>query len=125
MKRTVINLTLITLFLTAIAVGDLLFMNRYSKEMNERLDAVEDAQSYEEKQNASKLLCEYFQSKYFLAHRLVHTGRLDEVETLLHKLNAYIKTEDEHEVDATVAELRGRVDLLFNHWHQPRQFSIE
>ena len=122
MKRTIINLTLITVFLTAVTLGDLWFMHRYSGGMNERLNAVEDAGNYEDQIKASRSLDEYFRKNYYLAHRLIHTGRLDEVETLLHKLNAYIRTEDEHEVAATVAELRGRVDLLFNHW---RRFSIE
>ena len=53
----------------------------------------------------------------------------EELEMLLHKLNAYLKTEDEHEIEATAAELRARVNLLYStdlyHWYHPFQFRIE
>lgn len=129
MKRTVISLTLITVFILAVAWGDIYFMTGYAKGMNDRLDAVEQAESFEEKKICALSLDRFFRSKGFWAHRFIPTGRIEELETLLHKLNSYIETKDDHEVEATVAELRARVNLLYStsiyHWYHPTEFRIE
>ncbi len=129
MKRTVISLTLITVFILAVALGDIYFMTGYAEGMNDHLDAVEKAVSFEEKKACALSMDQFFRSKEFWAHRFVPTGRIEELETLLHKLNSYIKTKDDHEVDATVAELRARVNLLYStsvyHCYHPTGFRIE
>lgn len=129
MKRTIVSLSLITVFILTVAIGDIWFMTGYADGMNRHLDAVEEARGYEEKKICALELDDYYQSKAFWAHRLVPTGRMEEIETLLHKLNAYIETRDDHEVEATVAELRARVNLLYStsfyHWYHPTEFRIE
>ncbi len=129
MKRTVISLTVITAFVLGVVVWDLWFMTRYVGGMNERLDALEAALEFEEQKACAAQLDDYFLSKNFWAHRLVPTGRMEELETLLHKLNAYIETKDEREVEATIAELRARLNLLYStdlyHWYHPMEFRIE
>ncbi len=129
MKRTLISLCLILIFILSVVIADLWFMNRYADGMNRRLDAIVKADSYEEKKRLAGELDVFFVSHDFFAHRLVPTGRMEEMETLLHKLNAYIETEDSHEVAATVAELRSRVNLLYStfmyRWYHPERFRIE
>lgn len=129
MKRTLISLGLITVFILAVVIADLWFMTRYAEGMNTRLDAIAEAESYQEKKELAAELDDFFLSRNFWAHRLVPTGRMEELETLLHKLNAYIETEDTHEVVATVAEIRSRVNLLYStsfyHWYHPAEFRIE
>lgn len=129
MKRTLISLGLITVFIITVVIADLWFMSRYAEGMNSRLDAIAEAKSYLEKKKLAKELDDFFVSQDFWAHRLVPTGRMEELETLLHKLNAYLETEDSHEVTATVAEIRSRVNLLYStsiyHWYHPVEFRIE
>ncbi len=129
MKRTVISLSLITAFILAVVIWDLWFMTRYVSGMNDRLDALEAAGSLEEQKSLAMELDDFFMDRNFWAHRVVPTGRMEDLETLLHKLNAYIETEDEHEVEATIAEVRARVNLLYStdiyHWYQPAEFRIE
>lgn len=129
MKRTIISLTVIIVFILAVVCGDLWFMSSYAYGMNRHLDAILEADTLELKKQRAIELDDFFVRKNFLAHRLVPTGRMEELETLLNKLNAYLKTNDEHEVEATVAEIRARVNLLYSttiyHWYQPAEFSIE
>lgn len=129
MRRTWISFGLLSLFILAVVCGDLWFMSSYADGMNRRLDAITAAATMEEKKSCAAELDAYFTEKNFWAHRLVPTGRMEELETLLHKLNAYLKTEDEHEIEATVAELRARVNLLYSttvyHWYHPAEFCIE
>ncbi len=129
MKRTMISLGVISVFILGIAIGDLWFMNRYAAGMNEGLDAIAAAESFDEKKMHTAQLEDFFVSQDFWAHRLIPTSRLEELETLLHKLNAYLETEDENEVSATVAEIKARVNLLYStnlyHWYHPAGFSIE
>ena len=129
MKRTVISLTVIIVFILAVICGDLWFMSSYAHGMNLRLDAIAQADSLEAKKQRAAELDEYFLKRNFWAHRLVPTGRMEELEALLHKLNAYLKTDDSHEVDATIAEIRARVNLLYSttiyHWYHPAEFRIE
>ncbi|MBQ8894031.1 MAG: DUF4363 family protein [Clostridia bacterium] len=129
MKRTMVSLILIILFILAVVLGDLWFMSSYAEGMNDRLDALLEAKTLEEKKSCALDLDAFFEKRNFWAHRLVPTGRMEELETLLHKLNAYLKTDDAHEVEATVAEIRSRVNLLYStaiyHWHHPTEFCIE
>ena len=129
MKRTLISLSLITVFVLSVVIGDLWFMTHYVGGINDRLDKLEAAEGLDEQKACAAELDDFFVSHNFWAHRLVPTGRMEELETLLHKLNAYIETEDVHEVEATVAELRARANLLYStdlyHWYQPMEFRIE
>lgn len=129
MKRTLTSLIVITVFVVSVVVADLWFMSSYAKGMNERLEQIEKVETMEMKKEAVLDLEHYFKNKNFWAHRIVPTGRLEELETLLYKLNAYIAASDEHEVTATIAELRSRVNLLYStnlyHWYHPAEFSIE
>lgn len=129
MKRTIISLILITVFVVGVITADLWFMSSYAAEMNKQLDRIDEVSTFEEKRAEAKALDEYFESRNFWAHRLIPTGRLEEIETLLYKLNSYLVTADEHEVDATVAELKARVNLLYStmiyHWYHPSDSRIE
>lgn len=129
MKRTMTGLIVITVFVVAVVLADLWFMSQYAAGMNERLDAVANAEGFENQKYAAEELDRYFNEQDFWAHRFIPTGRMEELETLLHKLNAYITTEDEHEVLATAAEIRARVNLLYStdlyHWYHPADFRIE
>lgn len=129
MKRTMTGLIVITVFVVAVVLADLWFMSQYAAGMNERLDAVANAEGFENQKHAAEELDRYFNEQDFWAHRFIPTGRMEELETLLHKLNAYIATEDEHEVLATAAEIRARVNLLYStdlyHWYHPADFRIE
>lgn len=129
MRRTVISLSLILLFIVAVVGGDLWFMSRFADGMNRRLDAVSSAATLVEKKILAKDLDAYYSKQDFWAHRLIPTGRIEELETLLHKLNAYLKVGDMFEVEATVAEIRSRVNLLYSttlyHWYHPAEFRIE
>jgi hypothetical protein len=129
MKRTIISLTVIIVFILAVVCADLWFMSSYAYGINRHLDAILEAHTLESKKQRATELDEFFANKDFWAHRLVPTGRMEELEMLLNKLNAYLKTNDEHEVEATVAEIRARVNLLYStsiyHWYQPAEFRIE
>lgn len=129
MKRTWISFGVLVVFILAVVCGDLWFMSSYADGMNRRLDAIMEAGTLEDKKSCAEDLDAYFVKKNFWAHRLVPTGRMEELETLLHKLNAYLNTADEHEIEATVAEIRARVNLLYStdvyHWYHPAEFCIE
>ena len=114
MKRTLISFVLIVIFILGVVLGDLLFMSNYAEGMNQRLDMILSANTQEEMERYAAELDDFFVRKNFLAHRMIPTGRLEELETLLHKLNAYINTSDIHEIEATVAEIKSRVNLLYS-----------
>ncbi len=129
MKRTTVAFSLIGVFILLVVGGDLWFSNSFAKQMNRRLDTVRDAGSTAEKVENVQKLDNYYQSQDFLAHRFIPTNRLEELEMLLHKLNAYLSVGDEHEVAATVAEIKARVNLLYStdvyHWYHPVDYRIE
>lgn len=129
MRRIMISLGVISAFILIVVIGDLWFMNRYAARMNEGLDAIANAGTYEEKRQRAEELDVLFEDQSFWAHRLIPTNRLEELSTLLHKLNAYIESEDENEVGATVEEIRARVNLLYStelwRWYQSKGFRIE
>lgn len=129
MRRIIVSLCVISAFILMVVIGDLWFMNQYAAKMNKGLDAIDAAGTYEEKGECAKDLEALFKEQRFWAHRLIPTNRLEELETLLNKLKAYIKSEDENEVGATVAEIRARVDLLYStdlwRWYQSGGFRIE
>jgi hypothetical protein len=129
MKRTVISLILILFFIRLVVCGDLWFMSGFADGMNNGLDAIRDAETFADKKLLANELDSFYESRSFWAHRLIPTGRMEELETLLHKLNAYLKVGDDYEVEATVAEIRARVNLLYStsiyHWYHPAEFRIE
>ena len=129
MKRTIISLCIITVLIIAIVVGDLWFMSNFADGMNTRLDAIAGADTIVEKKQLAAELDNFYMKRNFWAHRLVPTNRMEDLETLLHKLNAYLKAEEENEIEATVAEVRARVNLLYStsvyHWYHPTGFCIE
>ncbi len=122
MKRTVVCLVAIFVFIITVVLADLVFMTGYAKGFNRRLDDLERAQTTEELHRVSQDLHAFFKGRDFWAHRFVPTNRLEDLEMLLLKLSAYIDTEDEHEVRATTAEIRARVNLLYStdfyRWYQ-------
>ena len=129
MKRTIVSLILISLFVCGVVIFDVSFMTNYAKRMNELLDQVENAADSEAQKDAALQLDAYFEKQNFCAHRFVPTGMIDEIETLLYKLNAYISTNDEHEICATISEIRSKVNSLYStslyRWYHPPEFRIE
>ena len=128
MKRTVICLSLIVVFVALVVILDIWFVSVYVDGFNQCLDQLDQGQTYSELSVAAERLSTYFHRKSFWAHRIVPTGRLEELETLITKLNAYIEVHDIHETRATSAELRARVNLLYStgfyRWYQSSRLSI-
>ncbi len=129
MKRIFISLGVILAFMVLVLVADFVFMGHYADGMNQRLDSLEMAASYEEKMGCAKELISFYKSNDFLAHRLIPTGKLDELEMLLYRLVVFLKAEEDYEASATVAEIKARVNLLYStvfyHWYHPKEFGIE
>ena len=129
MKRTFISLSVILFLISLVVFFDLAFMTKFADGMTSRLDLIVESKSIAEQQKLAKELNSFYKSKEFIAHRIIPTDRIEEIETMLHKLNAYIGEEDENEIGATAAEIRARVNLLYStyvyHWHHPFEFRIE
>lgn len=129
MRRTMIPLGIIALSILLVVSLDLWFMTGFAMKMDRQLDLIEDAGDLEERKAAALEMDAYFKEKSFIAHRLVPTDRLDELGILLHKLNAYIQTEDEHETMATTAEIRAKINTMYStwiyRWYHPEEFCIE
>ncbi len=129
MKRTFISFGIL-ISLVVVAVGaDLFFMTRFAAGITDRLDLISQEDLLYKKKEFAEDLDRFYEENSFWAHRVVPTDRLDEIEMLLHKLNAYLEEEDYNEVEATVAELRARINLLYStniyHWYHPFRFRIE
>lgn len=129
MKRTFISFGIILAFLLVIVGTDLVFMTAFADGMTKRLDLIIETENIDLQKKRAKELDDYFRSKEFFAHRFIPTDRIEEIETMLHKLNAYISEEDKNEIEATAAEIRARINLLYStyiyHWYQPFEFRIE
>ena len=129
MKRTFISLAVILAFLVAIVGGDLAFMTTFADGMTKRLDLIIETENVELQKQRTKELNLFYKNKEFWAHRFIPTDRIEEIETMMHKLNAYINESDENEIEATAAEIQARVNLLYStylfHWYQPFEFRIE
>lgn len=129
MKRTFISFGIILAFLLVIVGTDLVFMTSFADGMTKRLDLIIETENIDLQKQRAKELDDYFRSKEFFAHRFIPTDRIEEIETMLHKLNAYISEEDKNEIEATAAEIRARINLLYStyiyHWYQPFEFRIE
>lgn len=129
MKRTFISFGIILAFLLVIVGTDLVFMTSFADGMTKRLDLIIETENIDLQKKRAKELDDYFRSKEFFAHRFIPTDRIEEIETMLHKLNAYISEEDKNEIEATAAEIRARINLLYStyiyHWYQPFEFRIE
>ena len=129
MKRTFISLALILAIITLVVIGDLAFMTQFADGMTMRLDKIIESKSIVKQREIAEELGLFYKSKDFIAHRIIPTDRIEEIETMLHKLNAYIGEEDENEIGATAAEIRARVNLLYStyiyHWYHPFEFRIE
>lgn len=129
MKRTFISLAVILAFLIFIIGTDLIFMTSFADGMTKRLTLIIESENIAYQKEKAKEMDDYFRSKEFFAHRFIPTDRIEEIETMLHKLNAYINEEDANEIEATAAEIRARINLLYStyiyHWYQPFDFRIE
>lgn len=129
MKRTFVSLAVILSFLLIIIGTDLVFMTAFADGMTERLDLIIETENIDLQKKRAKELGDFFCSKEFLAHRFIPTDRVEEIETMMHKLNAYINEEDKNEIEATASEIRARINLLYStyiyHWYQPFEFCIE
>lgn len=129
MKRTFISLGIILAFLLVIVGTDLVFMTAFADGMTNRLDLIIETENIDLQKQRAKELDDYFRSKEFLAHRFIPTDRIEEIETMMHKLNAYINEEDKNEIEATATEIQARINLLYStyiyHWYQPFEFRIE
>lgn len=129
MKRTFISLAVILAFLILIIGVDLIFMTSFADGMTKRLTLIIESDNIAYQREKAKEMDDYFRSKDFFAHRFIPTDRIEEIETMLHKLNAYIDEEDANEIEATAAEIRARINLLYStyiyHWYQPFDFRIE
>ncbi len=129
MKRTFISLAVIILFLLLIIGTDLIFMTSFADGMTNRLNLIIETENVDLQKQRARDLDDYFRSKEFFAHRFIPTDRIEEIETMMHKLNAYINEEDKNEIEATATEIQARINLLYStyiyHWHQPFEFRIE
>ena len=114
MKRTFISFGIILAFLLVIVGTDLVFMTSFADGMTKRLDLIIETENIDLQKQRAKELDDYFRSKEFFAHRFIPTDRIEEIETMLHKLNAYISEEDKNEIEATAAEIRARINLLYS-----------
>lgn len=128
MKRFLISLILILLFVGGSVVFDQWFMCRFAKEINGGLDRIVQAEEQSERDEAIKALNQCYDDRHPIADHLIFANRLEEIETLLYKLNAYVEAEDEEEILATAQELRARINLLhsleFYRGNHPSDFSI-
>ena len=117
------------IFIITVVAVDLWVMTSFVSGMTRRLDLISDSDELMVQKELAKDLDSFYESKRFWIHRFVPTGKVEDIETLLHKLNAYLKEEDYNEVEATVAELRTRVNVLYStyiyHWYHPFHFRIE
>lgn len=129
MRRTFISFTLIMIFIVSIVGADLWIITKFCDGMTERLDAISMSEEIEEQRRLAEEMDRFYESYQFWLHRTVSTGKLEDIEMLLHKLNAYLKEADENEIEATAAEIRSRVNLLYStwlyHWYHPFDFRIE
>ncbi len=128
MKRFLISLILILLFVGGSVVYDQWFMCRFAKEMNDGIDGIIQAQHQSEKENAVEQLNECYAKRHPIADHLIFSNRLEEIETLLYKLNAYIEEQEDAEILATAQEMRSRINLLhsieFYRGNRSGDFSI-
>ena len=117
------------LFIFAVVFADVYIITDFSSGMTSRLDAISSTEDFQKQTVLAEEMDSYYESRRFWLHRFVPTGKLEDIETLLHKLNAYLKEEDEKEIEATTAEIRARVNFLYStwlyHWYHPFRFRIE
>mgnify|MGYP003302364265 CR=1 FL=1 len=129
MKRTFLSLAIILAFLLFIVGTDLVFMTTFADGMTKRLGLIIETENIELQKQYARNLDEYYRKKELLAHRFIPTDRIEEIETMMHKLNAYINEADENEIEATATEIQARINLLYStyvyHWYQPFDFRIE
>lgn len=129
MKRTFISFGILISLVLAVVGADLFFMTRFAAGITDRLDQISQEDLLDKKKEIAADLDRFYEKNSFWAHRVVPTDRLDEIEMLLHKLNAYLEEEDYNEIEATTAELRARINLLYStniyHWYHPFRFRIE
>ena len=129
MKRTFISFMVIILFIITVVSADVYVITDFASEMTDRLDMISSTEDFQEQKALAEELDSVYESRRFWLHRFIPTGKLEDIETLLHKLNAYLKEEDEKEIEATAAEIRARVNFLYStwlyHWYHPFRFRIE
>ncbi len=128
MKRMVIPLIIIIALVGFIVAADLWFITSYASGMTERLDALSQAQPGEQAEQCREIIHFHFDKKFWV-RRFIPSARLDEIEMLLHKLDAYVEEGDQNEIGATTAEVRARVNRLFStflyHWYHPEGYRIK
>ena len=129
MRRTFISFTVIMLFIITVVSADVCVITDFSSGMTSRLDALSSTEDFQKQMALAEEIDSFFESRRFWLHRFVSTAKVDDIETLLHKLNAYLKERDEKEIEATTAEIRARVNFLYStwlyHWYHPFRFRIE
>ncbi len=122
MKRIIRCLLGIMAFVLAVSIFDAVFMSTFAKEMNECLDAVDQAETIEEMAREAKELERIYNKRNFFLHRLAPTMRLEEIEVSLSKLKAFLAVKNYDECLALSAEIRRRVNQLYStgfyRWYQ-------
>ena len=113
MKRFVISLSLILVFIMGAIFFEHWYMQDFAFTMNGQITLLEEAvRKQENVSTAMEQLNDAYHRNRPIVSQLVFSNRLEEVETVLYKLNAYIKAADQSEINATIAELRARMRLL-------------
>lgn len=129
MKRFLISLILILLFVGGSVVYDQLFMCRFAKEMDEKIGRIVAAENQEACRDAVVELNSYYGKRHPIADHLIFSNRLEDIETLIYKLNAYVEEDDKKEILATAQELRARINMLhsieFYRGNSPEDFRIK
>lgn len=112
MKRFIISLSFIFLFVISVIAFDQWYMDRFENRINQGLDAVLSAKDERGLQESIKMLNEDFYHSRSVVSQFVFANRLEEMETALYKLNAYVEIQDHDEIMATAEEVRARLHLL-------------
>lgn len=128
MKRTLISLGVILISLIIVVSWNLAFVSQYAREMKRELDYLCEAESYAEMKKAVRRMESIHEKNEQMAYCLIPAGKVEEIKTLLNKLNSYVETGDIDEIKATASELASRINLMYSvnlfHWYPKESIGI-
>ena len=110
MKRIVVSLIAILVIVVFAVLSGILYSRAYVEGFEGLLDELDCTQ---QKEAVMDKMIQYYWRHSAIVCRIVPLSRMEEIETLLYKLNAYVKKGDEKETLATSEELRARVKMIY------------
>lgn len=112
MKKIIITVSVIIIFLTCYCSWEFWYVNRFAKEMNDKLSRAVTATSTQEIDQISTDIEDYLQKRKLLFREVMSQDDMEEIMKVLTDINSYIREEQLPEARVAAAQMNHLVSQI-------------